>query len=643
MFLRSPLIMRYVVGFAVFMTIALIQHFYLEFRDANARLDQPIVERHGLFVLEQYDTFGRTNVTLPDGGSKKLTLDPARPMAEQVQRSFGLWDLGVTRTTTIAALEKRGSLRRSTQEELDAWFVQKNRKDAFESEGARLRQSGKRPFYTMLRPIGDNVFLTDRKARLLMHEKFDLSDAPQGAEAYYRMREGDCWGKEGIYCSMRAPTARPACFGPLPREFDLHLLGTMAGVKDSPVRVGGSDTKQVDLYIAPTPRPVVLALGAMRPTTWAFHLEPGANIAAVLVAGNKRQAISGLPPGAQLRFTHKNMTPNECGNGLASHMYSDIDPWSRDLRAIFGKEVDAYQAERTVLNFEIGGDFNLPQPQSDGFFGAYDNKGVVPLLEIDHDSLRHSVPAPMESGLIAGLKDWLWTILNPKTLPYIIGFILAIRPAINLVRRLSGKSTYGPKLPPTPVFWAYFRGVGVTVTGIWLGLIVADQHPMLQQSGAPMILILLLALAMAPVVKAVFSAARAANVEIGLACIGTGAAVAAMAAFGLGYVKGSDPSLLLAPFFGALGGLEFWRSRRFPGATERGTMIATALSFLGSESASATLSTAHAGAGKRAPRKKAPTPRKSASAPAEQVFSRGRQRHRAPAEGFGKRPQTPDS
>jgi len=586
---------RYAIQFAVFLFVLSAFSIYEAFRDSSARLDEPIVERHGTFVMQQYDTFGRTKVSLPYGKTKTFRLDPARPMAPQVKQRLGLWELNITTVTDLNALVSQRKLRRTTQKELDAWFAQKQAKQAYKSTGAKLTTSAQKPYYTLMEPIGGETYLKDRKARLLIPEQFSLADAPQGAVSYLRMNEGDCWGDKGQYCARRAATANDTCMTRLPREFDVHMIGAMKGAKDSPVRVGGAPTQQLDLYIANTPRPIVLAIGAMEPTTWAFHLEPGANIAGVLVSGNERQAISGLPKSIQSRFTHDDMVPNECGNGLASHLRSDLDAWSRDLRAIFGKNVAQHQAKRIAHNFEIGGNFNLPKAQNDTLFGEFDNKGVVPQIAINRDTLRYSVAPPSEEGIWAMIKDWISQLFDPKVLPFVIGAILAVRPIINVIQRYRGKRTYGTNLPPRSVKRAYLQGVGVTLAGFSVGMIAVDQHPMLQQGSMPLFLVVLLAVAAAPIVKRVYAFVRNTELEIGLACLLTGALVASGAAYLMAMLKGGDLSLLMAPLYGALGGLEFWRARRFPGATEKGTKIATLLSFVGGESVADTAATSQAG------------------------------------------------
>lgn len=564
--------------------------------DRMTRLDKPIIEQHGPFLIKQTHSDGRTDITSAISGqarTKTVRLDTAHPMAPQAADSLGLWSLDITRTATVKTLVRNRNLRRSTDAEITAWFNRMKQSAAADFEHTELKGSSKRKYYTLIKPVGDTVFVKDSKLRILIPEGFDLKDAPQGAQSYYRMTQGDCWGTGGLYCATRAPTASPACFGRLPKDFDLHMVGAMAGAKPSPLSVGGAATKQVDLYIANTARPIVLALGTKNATTWAFHLEDGANIAAVLVSGNKHQVLSGLPASVQTRFTHRRMIPDQCGNGLGSHLHTQMDPWARDLIEIFGKKADHVHANRVAHYFEIGGRFNLQKPQSDAFFGEYDQHETIPQLAIDKDTLRYSIPLSAGDDLLSGIrgKDIPSLISNYSTIWMLIGIILLIRPAINLMRRYQGKSTFGPVTPPAPVKIAYLRGVGVTITALTAGM-VTDAHPVLMSQTGPMIMFMTVpcAIIASRAVKAVYGVVRDCGLDIGLSCMLTGAIVSTLAACLL--MKPSmEISFLLSPFYGALGGLEFWRARRFPKATAKSGKAATALSVLGGDSVSEIMDT----------------------------------------------------
>jgi len=65
---------------------------------------------------------------------------------------------------------------------------------------------------------------------------------------------------------------------------------------DFQIDQSGSEAHQFDVVVNSPSRPVALMLGAGKPTIWNIQWTPGSKIAAVVVSGDRRQAIAGLDP-----------------------------------------------------------------------------------------------------------------------------------------------------------------------------------------------------------------------------------------------------------------------------------------------------------------------------------------------------------
>ena len=124
----------------------------------------------------------------------------------------------------------------------------------------------------------------------------------------------------------------------LPGDFAVFAAGDYAGRKlDLQIDGSGHYATQMDVEIRYTEKPVVLMLGAYEPTIWNISWAPGTKIAAVLLSGFHKQALSGLPDNVS-RIISTAENKGKCGSFYIDQQ--NLGSLNAIARRTFNQKVD---------------------------------------------------------------------------------------------------------------------------------------------------------------------------------------------------------------------------------------------------------------------------------------------------------------
>lgn len=125
---------------------------------------------------------------------------------------------------------------------------------------------------------------------------------------------------------------------PLPENARLLAAGAYAGRElEFQIDSSGHRATQIDVVVNITDAPVVLMLGAYEPTVWAISWTEGSRLAGILVSGNHRQVVAGLPDAIPvIESTQENRY--RCGSFyVAEDHLHELNPVARQ---VFGRPVE---------------------------------------------------------------------------------------------------------------------------------------------------------------------------------------------------------------------------------------------------------------------------------------------------------------
>lgn len=335
--------------------------------------DAPVAQREethdlGTGIVVERSGFGRRTLLRVSrgGGSEIITpSDASKPLAIEAARLLNLRILPATGTVDREALVAQGVLRPATDADVAAWEARAKARGGF-GGGRIARDAG--TVYVLQRPVRGTDLLTSsavgasREPPLILSAHLSLEQAPLGASAYYMMSDGQCFGK-GSGCRAFHDGAKDVslvtCLPGVDRDVEVHAFGVYQGDrKNKPgIKIGkrkGHKTGQVDIYVAPTAKPVVLTLGSYDPVIWAIHEAEGARVAGVLVRGFHDQGVSGTD--APVRFSTRTSGLAEgCGSYKSSYTAKPArETWAVETRALFGRDVAQFDGKNTGRLFAVG-------------------------------------------------------------------------------------------------------------------------------------------------------------------------------------------------------------------------------------------------------------------------------------------------
>ncbi len=291
--------------------------------------------------------------------------NPSKPLAIEAAKLLKLRTLPATGTVDREALVAQGILRPATDADVAAWEALSKARSGF--GGARIaRNSG--TVYVLQRPVRGTDLLTSvavggsKETPLILPAHLSLDQAPLGASVYHQMSDGQCFGK-GLGCLAFHDEAKDVslatCLPGVGKDVEVYAFGVYQGARQrkTDVKIGTrhrNKTGQVDIYVAPTEKPVVLTLGSYEPVVWAIHKAEGARVAGVLVRGFHDQAVTGTD--APVRFsTRASGLADGCGSYKMSHSLKPArEIWAAETRALFGRDAMQFDGKYAGRIFAVG-------------------------------------------------------------------------------------------------------------------------------------------------------------------------------------------------------------------------------------------------------------------------------------------------
>jgi predicted esterase len=135
---------------------------------------------------------------------------------------------------------------------------------------------------------------------------------------------------------------RAACAGA-----DLHVLG---------VYEPADEAEPVPVELRPTARPVVLALTSCYSVLWKVEVADGARLKAVILSGDREEAIEGVPPNVPILYRADRLS------GRKDHIYGgykwnspECRRMAASLNGLTGLPVATFQGEERGTSFVIDG------------------------------------------------------------------------------------------------------------------------------------------------------------------------------------------------------------------------------------------------------------------------------------------------
>lgn len=135
-----------------------------------------------------------------------------------------------------------------------------------------------------------------------------------------------------------------------PEDMLIFAGGAYKGKEtDYQIDQSGHQATQFDVFVNSPKKPVALILGAYEPSIWNISWTHDTYIKAVIVTGNHRQAIAGLPNDIPI-LNSTNYNEGKCGYMyVSSETLAKINPLSNK---VFGKNVEmVYYAEKGKILF----------------------------------------------------------------------------------------------------------------------------------------------------------------------------------------------------------------------------------------------------------------------------------------------------
>jgi hypothetical protein len=141
----------------------------------------------------------------------------------------------------------------------------------------------------------------------------------------------------------------------LPRKFEVHAIGTYAGLTLAGVKLDDSikDVRNAKVVVNRPGIPVVLVLMAHDPVVWQISHTPGTTIAGVVVGSHYRQAVLGVPRATPVQLNTREDN-DYCGSFYAYDAGSDLATANGHVKLITGRAIDQLVTKPAGNRFIVG-------------------------------------------------------------------------------------------------------------------------------------------------------------------------------------------------------------------------------------------------------------------------------------------------